>query len=66
VGFELLPVYRCIGWLPEHRLKPWLIRKSWWLPGKSAAKGQVAWLRRYWPSLWERYRTWFPDAASFT
>lgn len=65
VGLELLPVYRCCGWLPEHRRDPSRIRKSWWLPGKQAAKGQVAWLRRYYPSLWERYRIWFPDAASF-
>ena len=64
-GIELLPVYRCIGFLPEHRREPWRLRKSWWLPGAHAAHGQVAWLRRYWPSLWDRYLAWFPDARSF-
>jgi len=65
-GFEFLPVYRCIGFLDELRLRPWLVRKSWWLPGVHAARqGQAAWLRRYYPSLWERFMAWFPDARSF-
>ena len=65
-GIEPLSVYRCVGWLPEHRQNPALIRKSWWLPGIHARHGQTAWLRHYYPSLYERYRSWFPDAASFT
>lgn len=60
-----LPVYRCCGWLPEHRLKPWLIRKSWWIPGAHAAHGQVAWLRRYWPSLYAKLREIMPDASAY-
>lgn len=55
-----LPVYRCLGLM--HREKPWLLRKSWWLPGGHAADGQVAWLRRYYPSLYRRLVSWMPDA----
>ncbi len=65
-GIELLPVYRCIGWLPEHRAKPWLVRKAWWLPGSHAANGQAAWLKHYWPSLYEVYVRLFGDARSFS
>lgn len=64
-GIELLHVYRCIGFLEEHRRNPALIRKSWWLPGKQARHGQAAWLRRYYPSLFEKFRRWFPDALSY-
>lgn len=64
-AIPLLPVYRCIGWLPETRTRPWLIRKSWWLPGSHAANGQAAWLRRYYPSLWATFRRWFSDAAAY-
>lgn len=60
-GVEPLPVYKCCGWLPEHRAKPWRIRKSWWIPGAYAANGQVAWLRRYWPSLHVRLAELAPD-----
>ncbi len=63
---DLLPVYKCIGWLDEHRQKPWLIRKSWWLPGAHAGQGQAAWLRRYWPSLFAVYKRLFRDAAAYT
>jgi 3'-phosphoadenosine 5'-phosphosulfate sulfotransferase (PAPS reductase)/FAD synthetase len=64
-GVEMLPVYRCCGWLPEHRRDPSRIRKSWWIPGVHAAKGQAAWLRHYWPSLWERWKALFPDARTY-
>jgi 3'-phosphoadenosine 5'-phosphosulfate sulfotransferase (PAPS reductase)/FAD synthetase len=61
-GVELLPVYRCIGLL--HREEPWRVRKSWWLPnGTSARYGDVAWLRRYYPSLYRQLRAWMPDAS---
>lgn len=62
-GFELLPVYRCIGF--AHATKPWLVRKSWWLPGSMAGVGQVAWLRRYYPSLYRRLCEVFPEATQF-
>lgn len=62
---DLLPVYRCIGFL--HREEPWHVRKSWWLPnGTSARYGDVAWLRRYYPSLYRQLREWMPDAALLT
>lgn len=47
-----LPVYRCVALM--HRLEPWRIRKSWWLPGASARHGYTAWLRHYYPSLYHR------------
>lgn len=59
-----LPVYRCIGLM--HRDRPGMIRKSWWLPGGHAADGQVAWLRRYFPSLYRRLVSWMPDASLLT
>lgn len=64
-AIEPLPVYRCCGWLPEHRLKPWLIRKSWWIPGAHAKHGQVAWLRRYWPSLYAKLEELAPDIGAY-
>lgn len=64
-GVEPLPVYRCCGWLPEHRQKPWLIRKSWWIPGAHAAHGQAAWLKRYWPSLFAKLAGLTYDAQSY-
>lgn len=63
-GVPLLPVYRCCAWPPELQQEPWRIRKSWWLPGKSASKGGAVWLRRYWPSLWRQFCDLFPDARS--
>lgn len=63
-GIELLPLYRCIGLM--HAEKPWLVRKSWWLPGDNARMGGVAWLRRYYPSLYRQMQVWFPDAPMFT
>lgn len=62
---EPLHVYRCCGWLPEHRQKPWLIRKSWWIPGAHAAKGAAAWLKRYYPSLFAVLRSIAPDAGCY-
>jgi 3'-phosphoadenosine 5'-phosphosulfate sulfotransferase (PAPS reductase)/FAD synthetase len=58
---ELLPVYRCIGFM--HAQEPWRLRKSWWLPGSSAAHGQVAWLRRYYPSLYRQMCDWMPGTS---
>lgn len=59
-GIELLPLYRCISF--AHRDEPWRVRKSWWLPGAASRHGGVAWLRRYWPSLYGRLCGWLPDA----
>lgn len=64
-GVEPLPVYLCCGWLPEHKAKPWLIRKSWWIPGAHAKHGQVAWLSRYWPSLYAKLQTIAHDVRSY-
>lgn len=58
-GIEILPVYRCVGLM--HASEPWRIRKSWWVPGSSAQDGKMAWLRRYYPSLYARAARWFPD-----
>lgn len=62
---EPLSVYRCCGFLPEHRLKPWLIRKSWWIPGAHAKDGWAAWLKRYWPSLFDRLSDLTYDARCY-
>lgn len=64
VGVEPLHVYRCVSLM--HSREPWQIRKSWWLPGRSAAHGQVAWLKRYYPSLFARLSAWFPSARAAT
>lgn len=63
VGVEPLHVYRCVALM--HEREPWRLRKSWWLPGRSAGHGQVAWLRRYWPSLWAKVKHLFPDARAY-
>jgi 3''-phosphoadenosine 5''-phosphosulfate sulfotransferase (PAPS reductase)/FAD synthetase and related enzymes len=60
-GIELLPVYRCVAF--AHRHEPWMLRKSWWLPGGHAATGSVAWLRRYWPSLYRQLCEWMPASS---
>jgi len=62
-GIELLPVYRCIGLM--HADAPWTLRKSWWLPGASAWFGQIAWLRRYYPSLHRRLLAVMPQSRMF-
>lgn len=62
-GFDLLHVYRCVGLM--HADDPSRVRKSWWLPGASSSRGQVAWLHRYYPSLYERMRGWMPHASMF-
>lgn len=60
-GIELLPVYRCVGF--AHAREPWLLRKSWWVPGTHSATGGVAWLRRYYPSLYRTLCSWSPEAS---
>lgn len=61
-GVPLLPLYRCIGFKPEHVEKPWLIRKSWWLPGVHSRFGDAAWLKHYYPSLWRVFLQIWPTA----
>ena len=56
----LLPVYQCVGLM--HRDDPSRIRVAWWLPAGHTADGQVAWLRRYYPSLYRQLCAWMPDA----
>lgn len=58
-----LPVYRCVALM--HADNPGLIRKSWWLPGEQTANGQVAWLKRYYPSLYRRLCGWMPQSTMF-
>lgn len=60
-GIELLHVYRCVGFL--HSEEPWRVRIAWWLPGSSSARGGVAWLRHYYPSLYRQLCQWLPDAT---
>jgi 3'-phosphoadenosine 5'-phosphosulfate sulfotransferase (PAPS reductase)/FAD synthetase len=55
----ILPIYKCVAMM--HKSEPWRIRKSWWLPGSSARHGQATWLRRYYPSLYERLVSWVPS-----
>lgn len=62
-GIEALHVYRCVGF--RHEREPWRVRKSWWLPGAAGRHGGVAWLRRYYPSLFRQLLAWFPRAQSF-
>jgi 3'-phosphoadenosine 5'-phosphosulfate sulfotransferase (PAPS reductase)/FAD synthetase len=64
-GLDLLPVYQCVAFM--HRKDPGTIRKSWWLPnGRGVSHGDVAWLRRYYPSLYRQLVEWMPDAARNT
>jgi 3'-phosphoadenosine 5'-phosphosulfate sulfotransferase (PAPS reductase)/FAD synthetase len=62
-GIELLPLYRCVAFM--HAAEPWTLRKSWWLPGAGTSRGQVAWLARYWPSLYRKLLSWVPSASLF-
>lgn len=59
-----LHVYRCI-WF-NHAEEPWRVRKSWWIPGADSRWGGIAWLRRYYPSLFRQLTEWWPDARRFS
>lgn len=59
---ELLPLYRCVALM--HREEPWRLREEWWVPSENAAlHGHLAWLRRYYPSLYRQLRAWLPAVA---
>lgn len=58
---EVLPLYRCVR-LSE---SPGRVRKSWWLPGKSATQGGTIWLRTYYPSLFSKLREMLPQHNIF-
>ncbi len=60
-GIEPLPVYKCIAFM--HSREPWRIRKSWWLPGANSRFGGVAWLRRYYPSLYAELVKMCPETS---
>lgn len=60
---EPLHVYRCVGFM--HEREPWRVRKSWWIPGDMGKYGGASWLRRYYPSLFQRLLKWFPRAQSY-
>jgi len=60
-GIELLPLYQCVALL--HSAEPWRLREEWWVPSEKGARhGQVAWLKRYYPSLYRQLCAWMPDA----
>ncbi len=56
----MLPVYKCIALM--HKDDPAQIRKSWYVPGDHAAQGGIAWLRRYYPSLFDKLNSIIPGA----
>lgn len=60
-GIEPLPAYKCIAFM--HSKEPWRIRKSWWLPGANSRFGGVAWLRRYYPSLYRELLQMVPEVS---
>jgi hypothetical protein len=39
-----------------------MLRKSWWVPG--AHTDGVAWLARYYPSLYRQLCAWLPGIAT--
>ena len=41
-------------------------RKSWWVPGSHSRWGGAAWLRHYYPSLYQQLAAWMPDAGAYT
>lgn len=61
---EPLDIYRCIAFM--HAREPWRVRKSWWLPGSSSRQGGVAWLRHYYPALYQQLIEWFPVSAGYS
>ena len=63
-GIELLPMYQCIALM--HRDEPWRLRKSWWLPTSYAHRGQVTWLRHYYPSLFYELAEMLPTIRSLS
>lgn len=56
---ELLPVYRCI----RFSTRPDRIRKSWWVPGKHGARGGSIWLKAYYPSLYRKLVSVYPELS---
>jgi 3'-phosphoadenosine 5'-phosphosulfate sulfotransferase (PAPS reductase)/FAD synthetase len=57
-GIHPLHVYRCCG-----GGDPSMVRKSWWLPGRHAARGAGVALRRHYPSLFARLCEIMPHAS---
>jgi len=57
-GIDFFHIYKCV------RLhdSPFKIRKSWWIPGRSASKGQTIWLRTYYPSLFNKLTMIWPKS----
>lgn len=60
-GIPLLPLYKCVRFSES----PGRVRKSWWLPGKSATQGGTIWLRTYYPSLYHKMRKILPQHGQF-
>ncbi len=56
-----LPIYKCLALMNSK--KPWMIREAWWLPGCHSTDGWVAWLRRYYPSLYSELVRMCPTAS---
>jgi 3'-phosphoadenosine 5'-phosphosulfate sulfotransferase (PAPS reductase)/FAD synthetase len=64
-GLEFKPTYRCISFM--HRDEPWRVREAWWIPESNTRRyGGVAWLRRYYPSLYRQLCTWLPASNTLT
>lgn len=59
-NIPVLDVYRCVAFM--YRDEPWHVRKSWWIPGAHSCRGGIAWLRHYYPSLYQQLCRWLPDA----
>lgn len=57
----LLPVYLCV----DPGADALALRKSWWVVGGGPARyGHYAWLRRWWPALWDRAVEIDPEVAA--
>lgn len=61
-GIEFLHTYRCCALYGS----PEEVRKSWFLPGTHAARGQGVFLRRYYPSLYRLLCQMMPSASRIT
>lgn len=61
-GLEFLHPYRCCAL----RGSPERVRKSWFLPGVHAARGEGVMLRRYYPSLYAELCAMMPRASMIT
>lgn len=59
-GIPIHPVYRCV----EPHQDPMMMRHSWWVVGGEGAARHYAWLRRWWPELWDTAVAIDPEVRS--